>query len=108
LTVRRLPNVEDSNLAEDVRRVCGLTWREIADVFGISERAVAGWKSQGIPTHRVEQMEALRAILSRGLEPAGVSAWLTAGRSSRLERLRDGEWDAVGAEANSYRDTPAT
>lgn len=99
------------NLAEDVHLLCGLTWRQIADVFGISERAVAGWKAQGVPAHRVESMEALRAIgamLAGGLEPDGVSAWLGAGEPSRLERLRDGEWQAVGAEADSYLDTPAT
>ncbi len=99
------------NLAEDVHLVCGLTWRQIADVFGISERAVAGWKAQGVPAYRVEAMEALRAIgaiLAGGLEPSGVCAWLAAGKPSRLERLRDGEWKTVGAEADSYRDTPAT
>jgi hypothetical protein len=99
------------NLAEDVRRICGLTWRQIAEVFAISERAVAGWKMQGVPDHRVETMEALRALgatLAGGLGPAGVCAWLTAGRPSRLERIRDGELATVAAEAESYRDTPAT
>ena len=99
------------NLADDVRRICGLTWRQIAEVFGISERAVAGWKAQGVPEYRVATMEALRAIgatLAGGLGPAGVRAWLTAGRHPRLERLRDGEVEEVAAEAESYRDTPAT
>lgn len=99
------------NLAEDVRAVCGVTWREIADVFGISERAVAGWRVQGVPRHRAQTMEALRAIgatLVGGLGPEGVREWLTGGGPSRLERLREGELEAVAAEAQSYRDTPAT
>lgn len=99
------------NLAEDVRAVCGLTWRQIADVFAISERAVAGWRTQGVPPYRVEAMEALRAIgaiLVGGLGPQGVCAWLTVGEPSRLQRLRGGELEAVVAEAESYRDTPAT
>lgn len=99
------------NLAEDVHAVCGLTWGQIADVFGISERAVAGWRTQSVPAHRAATMEALRAIgaiLVGGLGPAGVAGWLTAGSPSRLQRIRVGEIDAVAAEAGSYRDTPAT
>lgn len=99
------------NLAEDVHAVCGLTWRQIADVFGISERAVAGWRTEGVPGHRRETMEALRAIgaiLVGGLGSNGVAIWLTAGSPSRLRRLRAGEIEAVAKEAGSYRDTPAT
>jgi hypothetical protein len=99
------------NLAEDVHEVCGLTWRQIADIFGISERAVAGWRVQGVPAHRAQTMEALRAIgaiLVGGLGPDGVCAWLTAGRRSRIERLRNGELATIAEEADSYRDTPAT
>ncbi len=99
------------NLAEDVHAICGLTWAEIAEVFKISERAAAGWRTQGVPLHRAQTMEALRAIgaaLVGGLGPEGVSAWLTAGDPSRLERLRDGEQAAIAEEALSYRDTPAS
>jgi hypothetical protein len=99
------------NLAEDTHEVCGLTWRQIADVFQISERAVAGWRTQGVPRHRAQTMQVLRAIgatLVGGLGPAGVCAWLIAGQPSRLERVRDGEVEAVAADALSYLDTPAT
>jgi hypothetical protein len=99
------------NLAEDVRAVCGLTWAQIGATFKISERAAAGWRVQGVPGHRAQTMEALRAIgatLVGGLGPVGVSAWLTAGEPSRLQRVRDGEQDVVVREALSYRDTPAT
>jgi hypothetical protein len=99
------------NLATDVHEICGLTWRQIADVFRISERAVAGWRTQGVPRHRVETMEALRAIgatLVGGLGPAGVCEWLTGGRPSRLERVRNGEVEKVARDALSYLDTPAT
>lgn len=99
------------NLAEDVHNVCGLTWEQIAQVFKVSERAAAGWRAQGVPSHRQEVMEALRAIgviLVGGLGPAGVARWLTAGDPSRLRRLRAGEVEAVAAEAHSYLDGPAT
>lgn len=99
------------NLAEDVHDVCGLTWDQIAGVFGVSERAAAGWRAQGVPQHRQEVMEALRAIgvvLVAGLGPDGVARWLVAGEPSRLERLRRGEVEAVAAEARSYLDAPAT
>lgn len=99
------------NLAEDVHRICGLTWEQIAQVFKVSERAAAGWRMQGVPGYRQETMEALRAIgvtLVGGLGPDGVSRWLTAGSPSRLRRMRDGEIDAVAEEARSYLDGPAT
>lgn len=99
------------NLAKDVHEVCGLTWAQIAAVFGISERAVAGWRAQGVPRHRAETMEALRAIgaiLVGGLGTEGVATWLTASEPTRLERLRNGDVEAVAAEAAAYRDTPAT
>ncbi len=99
------------DLAADVHEVCGLTWRQIAEAFAISERAVASWRAQGVPRHRTQTMEALRAIgtiLVGGLGPVGVSTWLTSGSPSRIERIRDGELEEIAAEANAYRDTPAT
>jgi hypothetical protein len=99
------------DLAEDVHLVTGLTWRQIAEIFRISERAVAGWRRQGVPRHKVETMQALRAIgatLYGGLGARGVSEWLMAGSPSRIERIRDGEAEAVSAEALAYLDTPAT
>jgi hypothetical protein len=105
-----LPRLSD-NLAEDVHAIGGLTWAQIAQVFNISERAAAGWRTQGVPPHRQETMEALRAIaltLVGGLGPGGVSRWLSAGRPSRLDRIGAGEIAAVAGEARSYQDTPAT
>jgi hypothetical protein len=99
------------NLAEDVHNICGLTWEQIGQIFKISERAAAGWRMQGVPNHRQELMEALRAIgltLVGGLGPVGVAQWLTAGEPSRVQRLRAGEIEPVAAEARSYLDGPAT
>jgi hypothetical protein len=99
------------NLAEDVHDVCGLTWEQIAQVFKVSERAAAGWRTQGVPSHRQEVMEALRAIgvtLVGGLGAEGVAYWLTVGSPSRLERLRAGNVGAVAEEARAYLDGPAT
>jgi hypothetical protein len=101
----------NGNLAEDVHAVCGLTWAQIADVFQISERAAAGWRTQGVPRPRVQTMEALRTIgttLVGGLGAEGVCEWLSAGRPSRLQRIRKGQQQAVAGEALDYRDTPAT
>ncbi len=99
------------NLAEDVHDVCGLTWEQIAQIFKVSERAAAGWRAQGVPSHRQGMMEALRTIgttLVGGLGPDGVAHWLTAGTPSRLRRLRAGEITPVADEARSYLDGPAT
>lgn len=99
------------DLAEDVHLVTGLTWRQIAEIFRISERAVAGWRRQGVPRHKVETMQALRAIgatLYSGLGASGVSEWLLAGSPSRIERIRGGEAASVSAEALAYLDSPAT
>lgn len=104
------PRLSD-NLAEDVHVIGGLTWAQIAKVFNISERAAAGWRTQGVPPHRQETMEALRAIaviLVGGLGAEGVSRWLSAGHPSRLDRIGAGEVATVAEEAKSYRDTPAT
>jgi len=100
-----------ANLAEDVHLVAGLTWAQIGQVFNISERAAAGWRSQGVPPHRRETMEALRGIavtLIGGLGSEGVSRWLSGGHPSRLDRIGAGEVPAVAEEAKSYKDSPAT
>jgi len=99
------------NLAADVHEVCGLTWAQIATLFAISERAVASWRVQGVPRHRLATMEALRAIgaiMVGGLDPPGVSRWLTAGSPSRLDSIAAGRQAEVLAEARAYLDTPAT
>jgi hypothetical protein len=106
----RVPRL-GGNLAEDVHDVTGLTWSQIGEIFKISERAATGWRVQGVPRHRQEEMEAMRAIgtiLVGGLGPAGVAEWLTAGTRPRLKRLREGEVREVADEAEAYRDTPAT
>lgn len=100
-----------NNLAEDVHVFAGLTWAQIAQVFNISERGAAGWRAQGVPPHRRETMEALRAIavtLIGGLGSEGVARWLAGGRPTRLDRIGAGEVAEVAAEARSYQDTPAT
>jgi hypothetical protein len=105
-----LPRLSN-NLAEDVHVVAGLTWGQIAQVFNISERAAAGWRTQGVPPHRRETMEALRAIavtLIGGLGSEGVARWLSAGHPSRLDRIGAGQVTEVAEEAKSYKDTPAT
>ncbi len=111
VTLQPPPPRLSNNLAEDVHVIGGLTWSQIATVFNISERAAAGWRAQGVPPHRQETMEALRAIavtMVGGLGTEGVSRWLSAGRPSRLDRIGAGEVAAVAEEAKSYKDTPAT
>lgn len=107
-----LPSVElTDNLVEDVRRTTGLTYGQIARLFGISERAVAGWKQTGAPRHREPLLRALRAIgliLVGSLGTEGVSMWLRSGAPSRLERLAAGDLDTVVDEARQYEFSPAT
>lgn len=98
-------------LLEDVQRTTGLTYVQLANVFGISERAVAGWKRTGIPQRRQPLMKALRAIgliLVGGLGPHGVALWLQGGSPPRLQRLAAGELESVVAEAREYEFSPAT
>lgn len=99
------------NLIGDIQSICGLTFRQIAGLYGISERAVAEWKHAGIPRHRTEVLEALRSIgliLHGGLGVDGVARWLEVGSPSRLERLSAGDIADVAQQARSYLDTPAT
>jgi hypothetical protein len=100
-----------NDLVEDVQNTTGLTYGQISKIFGISERAVAGWKQVGVPRHREPLMRALRAIgliLAGGLGPEGVSLWLRAGSPSRVERLAAGELQSVVDEARDYEFSPAT
>jgi hypothetical protein len=98
-------------LIEDVQNTTGLTYGQISQIFGISERAVAGWKQAGVPRHREQLLRALRAIgliLVGGLDPEGVSIWLRAGSPSRIERLAAGDLTSVVDEARDYKFSPAT
>jgi hypothetical protein len=92
-------------LLEDVRRVCGVTYAQLARMFGISERAVAGWRTSGVPRHRERTLQAMRVIglaLIGGLGPQGVARWLSDGAPSRLERIAQGQEQEVAAEARRY------
>jgi hypothetical protein len=108
----RAPSVElTDNLVEDVQRTTGLTYGQIAQLFGISERAVASWKQTGAPRHREPLLRALRAIgliLVGSLGTDGVSMWLRAGTPSRIQRLASGDLDGVVDEAREYEFSPAT
>jgi hypothetical protein len=98
-------------LVEDAQNTTGLTYGQIAQIFGISERAVAGWKQAGVPRHRESLMKALRAIgliLVGSLGPEGVSLWLRAGSPSRIQRLGAGDLESVVEEARGYEFSPAT
>ena len=117
---QRQPFVEDEplepiqltdNLVEDVQRTTGLTYAQIAQIFGISERAVASWKNSGVPRHREELMRALRAIgliLVGALGAEGVAAWFRAGQPSRITQLVQGGLESVIAQARSLEYSPAT
>jgi hypothetical protein len=98
-------------LIEDVQKTTGLTYGQISRIFGISERAVAGWKQGGVPRHRQPLLRALRAIgliLVGGLDPDGVAVWLRAGSPSRIQRLVAGDLTSVVDEARDYEFSPAT
>lgn len=99
------------NLVEDVQMTTGLTYAQIAQIFGISERAVASWKHSGVPRHREELMRALRAIgliLVGALGAEGVAAWFRAGQPSRITQLVHGDLTSVIAQARSLEYSPAT
>lgn len=99
------------NLVADVRTLTGLTNQQIADVTGVSERRVAGWRQRGdIPTERRRILEALRAVgltLYGGLGAQGTARWLVAGRPSPLEQLKAGDADSVASRLYSIQDSPA-
>jgi hypothetical protein len=117
---RKVPAVEverpgvprlTGNLLEDARAVTGLTIDQIAQAMRVSGRAVASWRTTGVPRHRQGFVKALRAIgisLVGGLGPSGVQRWFLAGTPSRLSRLAAADVDSVVAEARSYETSPAT
>lgn len=109
----RAPIALTDNLVDDVRTVTGLRYIDIADLFGISERAVAGWREAGaVPRNRTALLQALRSIglvLVGGLGAEGVANWLRAGDPiSRLTKLRSGNIEDVVGEAREYEFSPAT
>jgi hypothetical protein len=99
------------DLLTDVQAVTGMTYGELGAVFGITDRAVAGWKQSGVPRHRRETLEALRAMgltLIAGQGREGVHQWLVGGARSRVARMRDEGIDAVASEARLYQYSPGT
>ena len=99
------------NLLDDVRRVTGLTYEQIARATRVSGRAVAAWSAGTVPHHREPFLQALRSIglsLVGGLGQSGVQRWLLAGTPSRLDRLAAGDVGGVASEARAYETSPAT
>lgn len=106
----QVPQVSGS-LLEDVRAITGVTNAQIADVFGVSERAVAEWRDGHVPSHRRQLLQSLLSIgliLVGGLGPAGVRKWLTQGRPARLDLIGRGRLGEVVAEAREFEHSPAT
>jgi hypothetical protein len=103
--------VVGQNLVADVAAVCGLTYSDLAELFEVSERAVAAWRATELPESRKRLMEALRSIgliLIAGLGSSGVKRWLQSGEPSRFERIRLGDIATVADEARSYLDSVAS
>jgi hypothetical protein len=106
----RIPTLS-GDLLDDVRTLTGLTYAELGAGFGISERAVAGWRREGIPRHRLPAFQALRSIglsLIGGLGVLGVHDWLLRGSPTRLLQVLQGDVAAVAADARAYESSPAT
>lgn len=104
-----VPELSD-NLIVDVKRVCGLTSQQLADVLGVTERTVLSWKRGVIPDDRQGVLEALRAIgsiLVGGLGPDGVRRWLFAGAEPPVEQIRAGRIAEVAKTARSYEESVA-
>jgi transcriptional regulator with XRE-family HTH domain len=83
----------------EIRRLSGLTWEELADLFDVSRRSVHHWAS-GKPVN-AEHDQALRGVLTalrhldRG-DPAATRALLLTsdrGGNSLLDLLKDGSYE---------------
>jgi len=103
-------SVTDADGIREIRRVLGLTWEQLADLFGVKRRSVHFWASgMGMKPGHAERLEYLRAFaaaIDRG-DPQLNHALLTTtpvGSESPLELLIAGNFNealrAVGRIPN--------
>jgi DNA-binding transcriptional regulator YiaG len=107
-----LPELTD-NLVVDVRALSGLTIQQLADLAGVTERRVHGWRQRPgtIPPAQRNLLNALRAIsimMYRGLGAQGVASWLRTGSPSPLALLGAGQIKKAVGKAERFRETIAT
>ena len=85
--------------------------RFIARATGANVRTAERWRTGQLPQaryrDRIGELQAVLDLLGRGMTDAAKRAWLEApnallGWARPVERLADGEFDAVRAAAESY------
>lgn len=115
------PGIEEYKDEERIYRGCA---EGSIEVFGCAECAKrfagssSGSQGKMLPAAQIELndrpdlkpewMREIEHLLGGGLDDYGKWAWLNLGDPSRVQRIEGGHLDEVVAEAESYKDSPAT
>jgi hypothetical protein len=106
----RVPELGDDPV-ENLRRLFDLTFAELANVFGISERHAHRWQRDGVPAERRSTIDALQAIgltVIGGLGPVGAKAWLYSGTPTGAQLVQTGRVAELAARAEAEKDSRFT
>ena len=103
--------LRDMTLANSPRLIRLFPARFIARATGANVRTAERWRQGQAPQaryrDRIGELQAILELLGRGMSDTAKRAWLEApnaqlGWARPVERLADGEFDAVRAAAESY------
>jgi hypothetical protein len=98
------PGEDTARLVLDLRRRSGLTWDQLASIFGVDRRSVHFWASgRAMNANNAERLARVLAAVARADrgDPSVTRAWLlTPTRDGRipLDLLRQDDLSAFGAE----------
>ncbi len=96
-----------AELLHELRTVSGLTWEQLASVFGVERRSVHFWAAgRAMNAPNAEKLAAVLAIIRRANrgDPAATRTWLLAPTSSGptpLDLLRAGRFEEIPQPATA-------
>jgi hypothetical protein len=96
---------------ENARLLFNLTFAQLADLLGVTERQMYRYAGGEIPVDRRETLDALVAtglLLAGSLNADGRRAWLDSGAPSSVQLLREGQASDVRSRAEDLRDSIAS
>lgn len=106
-----VPELTGSSL-EDAKRLFSLTAGQLAEIFGVTERQMRRYLSDGgLPPNRQSLADGLAAIgltVVPGLGSRGAREWLYSGAPPGHELARDGRIAELSDRADALRDSPFT
>jgi hypothetical protein len=96
---------------ENARLLFNLTFAQLAELLGVTERQMYRYAGGQLPADRRETLDALVAtglLLAGSLGADGRRAWLESGSPSSIQLLREGRPSEVRSRAEDLRDSIAS